>query len=75
MKGLLEFNLPEEQSEFRDAQNGSGYLGVIQEFDNYLRSVIKYESDGLSKEELSVYEKVRERLYEEMNSAGYTIWE
>lgn len=75
MKGVLEFNLPEEQSEFRDAQNGSGYLGVIQEFDNYLRGIIKYGSEGITEQQLEVYEKVRDKLHEEMNAAGYSIWE
>lgn len=42
-KGILEFDLYEDREAFEVAQNGSAYLGILQEFDNYLRGRLKYE--------------------------------
>jgi len=44
MKGTLNFDLPEESSEFKLAQNASSYLCVISDLDNWLRSCTKYET-------------------------------
>lgn len=42
-KGILEFSLPEEEDEFKTAQDGGGYKCVLSDMDNYLRGRIKYE--------------------------------
>lgn len=69
MKGTLVFNLPEEQEEFRDAQNGAALKGDIQEFDNFLRSLLKYET--LSEEVHLKVQEIRDKLHEQVP----TIWE
>lgn len=43
MKAILEFNLPEEQEEFRIASNAMNYRMALTDFDNYLRAKLKYE--------------------------------
>ena len=63
MKAILEFKLPEETDEHTDAINGTKWRAVMQEFDNYLRGKIKYGSEGMSEEQLAVYEEVRRELH------------
>jgi hypothetical protein len=42
MTGKLEFNLPEEGSDFRLAQNAWKYKSALEEFSNQLRSLCKH---------------------------------
>ena len=62
MKAILEFNLPEDQEDFNLAVNASNMYVAIHEMDQWLRSKIKYESDGMSQEEYNAYDKSREQL-------------
>lgn len=57
-KGILEFNLPEEQEEFEQAQNGWKFKVALQEIDNeLLRSLVKYNAPkGI--ETLELYAKL-----------------
>ena len=57
------FNLPSEAEAFRAAQKGGEYLGILQEFDNWLKGQIKHNNKK--------YQEVRDTLYE---LAG-DIWE
>lgn len=59
MKAKLEFNLPEEDYEFREAVNGGKYHSMLSEIDNYCRSQLKY-GGPLTKEE--VLENIREMI-------------
>jgi hypothetical protein len=43
-KVTIEFNLPEEQSEFDNATNGDKYLSVLYNLDCQLRNWIKWDS-------------------------------
>ena len=43
MKAIIEFNLPEEQSEFDLATHSLNYSVIIQDILNHLRSTIKYD--------------------------------
>ena len=60
MKAILEFNLPEENQEFELHTKASKMYCTLWEFDQWLRSEIKYNG----KEQ---YEPVREKLREFMN--------
>ncbi len=42
MKATLEFDLPEENDEFKDANDGWKYRMVIEKLDSNLRTVAKY---------------------------------
>lgn len=68
MKVQLVFELPQEQEEYDYAINGINYSSVLWDFDQYLRSKIKYESEKLSEETLSVYEDLRDKLHEIMQA-------
>ena len=49
MKAILEFDLPEENAEYRLANKGGDYYSAISDIQDYLRSKIKY-SDLQEKE-------------------------
>ena len=57
MKAILEFNLPEEEAEFRQAANAGNMHCAIFEFSQYLRKKLKYED--LSEQEARIYENVK----------------
>ena len=57
MKATLEFNLPEDQEEFKHVYNGFNYYMALVEMDEWLRSEYKYNG----KEEMyEVRNKLRE---------------
>jgi hypothetical protein len=72
MKAILEFDLPEDQSEFDLANKGSKYHFVLWKMDQWYRSKIKYD-DTLSDEQYKIYEDSREQLREFMNHAEVTF--
>lgn len=60
--GILKYKLPEENDEFKTAQNGGIYSAIISDLDNFLRQKLKYESDKYTKSQLAVYSEIREEL-------------
>jgi hypothetical protein len=60
MKAILEFDLPEENSDFQAAINGHNYKSAIWEFDQLLRSEIKYKD--LPEDTYKAYKYCREEL-------------
>jgi hypothetical protein len=63
MKAKLEFELPEDQYEFEVASNAHKYKRCLEDFDNYLRSRLKYET--IQTEEIfNCLQEVRNKLHE-----------
>jgi hypothetical protein len=60
MKAVLEFDLPEENEDFQAAINGYNYKSAIKDFDELLRSEMKYKE--LSKETYNAYKYCRDEL-------------
>jgi hypothetical protein len=60
MKAILEFDLPEDQDDFQSAINGNNYKSAIWNFDQLLRSEMKYKE--LSDETYKAYEWCRKEL-------------
>jgi hypothetical protein len=60
MKAVLEFDLPEDQDDFQAAINGHNYKSAIWNFDQLLRSEMKYKE--LSDETYKAYKYCREQL-------------
>lgn len=71
MKVILEFQLPEEQSEYDSAINGAKTECAISEFGNFLRSEYKY-NNTLSDQERAYLEKVHERWFDVLKEYGVT---
>jgi hypothetical protein len=64
-KATLTFKLPEEDSEHRLAINGHKYYSILWEFDQWLRSEMKYQDH-----ETIQTESVRDKLRELMDNDG-----
>lgn len=72
MKAILEFNLPDDQDDFQDAVNGQKWRLMVWNFDQHLRSQIKY-NDKLSEEQYKVYEEIRDMLYQKMGEDALSL--
>lgn len=72
MKAVLEFDLPEEQKEFRTAVNGAAWRNVLQILDQELRSVAKHGADEVSAEHA---QRWRDVVHDLAESAGAGIYE
>jgi hypothetical protein len=60
MKAVLEFDLPEDNKDFEAAINGHKYKSAHWDFDQLLRSEIKYKD--LSEDTYKAYKFCREEL-------------
>ena len=68
MKAILEFNLPEEDEDYKSAVNGQRYINAIRVIVDWLKRMhddSKYETYGF------VYEKV----FDICNEHGFSPWE
>ena len=72
MEATLKFNLPEEQTEFESATNGWKWSVAIWEFDQHLRSQIKY-NDKLSECECDTYQEIRDKLWEILKNKDLSL--
>lgn len=65
MKAILEFNLPEDNQEFKLATKGTDWRNVCLEMDQWLRAQYKYMPDeGYSEDKYNAYVEAREKLFE-----------
>jgi hypothetical protein len=60
MKAVLEFDLPEENEDFQAALNGHHYKSAIWDFDQLLRSEMKYKD--LPNDTYKAYKYCRDEL-------------
>jgi hypothetical protein len=60
MKAILEFDLPEENTDFKSAINGHNYKNAVWDFDQMLRSEMKHKE--LSDDTYKAYEYCRKEL-------------
>jgi hypothetical protein len=67
-KATLEFNLPDEQHEYRLAIHGSDWWSVVHALDAECRNRLRYES--LEPELIKALEWVREVIRREQNDRG-----
>lgn len=72
MKAILEFDLPEEKDEFRHATEGVKWFIFAHDFDQYMRSQLKY-NDKLTNEEYKAIQSVRDKFYELLNEDNLSL--
>lgn len=60
MKATLEFNLPEEQEEFKTAAKAGETMSVVEDVLNYIRSRLKYAN--LPETSIAELREIRSRL-------------
>lgn len=70
-KAILEFNLPEEQSEFNDAINAARVKSMLWDFSQQLRSWYKYHHDF--KDADDALDNIREEFYRLLNEHNVEI--
>lgn len=63
-KAILEFNLPEEEQEHRDALEGTAWKVAMWDLDQTLRNAIKHGCDQCEDNKYSAFEYIRKDLYE-----------
>lgn len=67
MKATIQFNLPEDDNQYKWAINGYNYFAVLYNFQQYLRNKLKHED--LTPEQILVVETIQsdflEMLYDE----------
>jgi len=73
MKSKLEFNLPDENEEFKDSCQGTLWKCLVSDIDQMLRDDIKYNPKNLSDDKLAYAESVREFIHNNMIEEGLTI--
>ncbi len=61
MKAILEFNMEDDKHDFELAVNASKWYILAWEFDQYLRTRMKYE-ENISEDEYKAVEAAREKL-------------
>jgi hypothetical protein len=71
MRATLEFNLPDEESDFRRAVEASKWYFVLMELFQHVRKRLKYEQ--LDEQTIAALEDVRGVLLGEMDDAGLTF--
>jgi hypothetical protein len=69
MQMILKFNLPEDKEEACYALNGHLYRQVLHEFDQHLRSIVKYSS-GNSDDASAL----RDKLHELIDDSGCDLY-
>jgi hypothetical protein len=72
-KGILEFNLPEEENEFNLASNSRNYYSALWEIDQFLRSKVKYANDSVSEDTVEAYLSTREELWRILEEQGIDL--
>jgi hypothetical protein len=70
-KVILEFDSVEEQNDIKSALDGYKWKLVVDDFDNHLRSIVKYEKDNPTEEQMDLADKLRETLRDIMS--GYQL--
>lgn len=73
MKAILEFALPEDDSEFRAAYNGNSALVLLAALDEWLRRKVKYEA--IPEEAKEVYAEVRQWVASEVEARRLPVWD
>lgn len=72
-KAILEFSLPEEAEEHKNAVNGGAWRGAVQAFDNELHNMAKRD-DNEDRFQAAI-EAVRTKLHDVVTMHGLEVWE
>jgi hypothetical protein len=65
-KVTVEYDLPEEQSEFNDFNNAGKYYSVLWDIDQYMRDKVKYASDDTPELYKEAIQMVRDEFWKIM---------
>jgi len=71
----LEFDTITEQEEYYNAINGDNYRYLLQDLDNWLRDITKYNSYNNTHQEQNFASKVRDKLFELLQEDNLKLWD
>ena len=74
MKGILEFDLPQEDEEHITAVNAQKWKGVAWDMDCYLRAYIKNPEVGASDEYIRGLQNARNQLNQYIQTQGLELY-
>ena len=72
MKGILEFDLRDDQKEFETACNAGKYKSLIWDLDQFLRKEIKY-NEKLHIHTVNAFQLIRDKIREECSNENISI--
>lgn len=75
MKVTLEFNLPEQQERFDDLMNGAKWKYVVREIDEYMREIIKWNTENLDESQLLVVRQMRSMMLQYVEQENLRLHE
>ena len=71
----LTFTLPDEQHLLDDALDGGKWRNVVEDIDNKLRGIVKYNTDGHSEEYTRVTEEIRMYILDKLHDYKLSLFE
>jgi hypothetical protein len=71
-KGVLRFNLPEEQHEFKYASNAMGLVRTLSEIQTFIRNKLKNESPDPRMAKM--LEDLKQVMKEALDENGFSYW-
>lgn len=72
-EAILKYRLPEENEEFKQAQNAWKYKQALEEIAEYLRQDLKYKE--LKGKERETIERISNYFYKSINEWGIELWQ
>ena len=73
MKVTIEFNLPEQQEKYEDFMNGAKWKYVVREFDEYMREMLKWNTENLDESQLLTVRQIRSMLLNYMEQENLKL--
>ena len=73
MQAILEFELPDEERDFRDAVDGTDASAALRELSELLRSRIKYGIPDTVKTPDDAYEEIRAEFFQILDAHLLTL--
>jgi len=62
MKATIKFKFPEDQEKYEDFMNGTKWKYVVREFDEYMRGMLKWNTEDLDESQLLTVRQIRSML-------------
>jgi len=75
MKVTLELNLPDQQERFDNLMNGAKWKYVVREIDEYMRELIKWNSENLDESQLLTVRQIRSMLLQYLEQENLRLHE
>jgi hypothetical protein len=70
VKLIYNYDLPNEEEEFRTHQHARDYFCIIEELLSELRKKVKYGSETMSEDKNEAYEEIRSMILEMIEERG-----